>query len=387
MRLVRAAGACIAVAAAPALVHCGARTGFEDGSLGGGPATAEAGATSDGASAFDAPLADAGCTPAPPGGLAVASFPTTVVSIALTVVGDTLYAGTAAIGAASPLYTGALAGVPVTGGATQPLTAPGYSFGNVASDGARLYYPQTRGTPEGSGGSIYTVVGLAAIDLSTGGVHPIATPAPPWSTSSNLNSDMIAATTAFPGVFWIGGQAGSSSASTLSDWDARTDAATVLAQGQSLSGIAVDATGVYWADVGGSQGITVYALPLGGGTPSALAKVPGGTYGVLLGVTASDVVFVSDSATGTIEAVSKTGGGPRLLTTTTSSWANAFAWVDDPYLYWTESAAPTTLTRIPVAGGPSDVLPTQGEIQTLAFDACNVYVGSLGPSQVRARPK
>jgi hypothetical protein len=198
---------------------------------------------------------------------------------------------------------------------------------------------------------------------------------------------MIAATPAWPGVFWIGGMSGTDGASTLSAWDAQHDAVTTIASGQSLNGLAVDADGVYWADVGGGQGITVYTSPLGGGPPLVLANVPGGTHGQLLGVSTTDVVFVSDYTTGAIEAVAKTGGAVRQLVTATSAWVNAFAWVDYLSLYWTESSAPTTLNRIPVAGGAVDVVPSQGQIQSLAFDPCNIYIGTIGPTQLFVQPK
>jgi hypothetical protein len=365
------------------LLHCGSRTGLDD-TPGGSPG--DASTPEDAAS--DAGFLDASpCMSAPPGGLAVGSFPESVISIAVAVAGSTVYAGTADIGQASPLYTGALSSVPSGGGPTQPVAAPEYNFGNVASDGARLYYPQTSGAPDGPNGAIYQVLGLAAVDLATDAVHPIAAAAPPWSTSSNLNSDMIAATSAWPGVFWIGGMSGSDGASTLSAWNAPSDAVTTIATGQSLNGLAVDADGVYWADVGGDQGITVYSSALGGGQPLVLANVTGGTHGQLLGVSSTDVVFVSDYMTGSIEVVGKTGGAVRHLVTAASAWVNAFAWVDDLSLYWTESAGPTTLERILVAGGAVDVVPTQGQIQSLAFDACNVYIGSIGPTQVFVQPK
>jgi hypothetical protein len=157
--------------------------------------------------------------------------------------------------------------------------------------------------------------------------------------------------------------------------------------GEDLSGLAADATGVYWADVGGGQGITVYRSPLGGGQPSALAKVPGGTHGQLVGVSSSDVVFVSDYATGAFQAVSKAGGPVRPLVKAATAWVNDYAWVDDANLYWSVDAAPTTLNRIAVAGGAAEVVPTMGQIQSLAFDACNVYIGTLGPAQVLVQPK
>jgi hypothetical protein len=363
------------------LLGCGSRTGLESES---------ASDASPGDEAFpeDSPIGDgSSCTPAPAGGLAVGTFSEETISMAVAVAGNTVYVGTAAIGQSSPLYVGAISHVPSSGGKTQPLAAPAYNFGALASDGARLYYPQTSGLPEGcGGGAIYRVLGLASIDLATGAVHPIATVAPPWSTSSNLNSYMIAATPASPGVFWIGGATGSDAASTLLAWDPQSDAVTTIATGEALNGLAVDATGVYWADVGGGQGITVYRSPLGGGSISTLATVPGGTHGQLLGVSSADAVFVTDYATGAIDAVSKAGGPVRPLVTASATWVNDFAWVDDLDLYWTENETPTTLKRIPVTGGPVEIVPTKGSIQSLAFDACNVYIGSYGPARVFVEP-
>jgi hypothetical protein len=365
------------IAAVALLPCCGARTGLQGVRADGGAAPEDA--------SVDAPFVEAAaCMTAPAG--TIGTFSTSVISIGLAVTGGTVYAGTAAVSQAGPLYVGAVYDVAAKGGPTLPLSAPEFNFGNLATDGARLYYPQTTGMPDGPNGAIYRVLGVGAIDLATSAVHPIANATPPWSTSSNLNSYMIAATTARPGVYWIGGSGGPA-ATALSAWDPQSDAVTVLASGQALSGVAVDATGVYWADVGGGQGITVYSLPLAGGTPTTLVNVPGGTHGVLLGVSSADVVFVSDYMTGAIETVSKTGGTARPLVRAKASWVNAFAWVDDPYLYWTESVTPSTLSRIPVAGGPVEVVPTQGQLQSLAFDACNVYVGTLGPTQVVVQPK
>lgn len=376
----------MAIAVGSLLLHCGSRTGFEDmsplhDSSPGDAAPPEGGPP-------DAPSVEASsCAPAPAGGIAIGSFSTEVISIDLTVMEGTVYAGTAAISQNGPLYVGAITGVPSGGGTPQSLVAPEFNFGNVASDGERLYYPQTSGKPQGPNGAVYTVLGLASIDLATGAVHPITPPAPPRSTSSNLNSYMVAATSARSGVFWVGAPTGANGAGTLSAWIPTSDAVTTIATGEDLSGLAVDATGVYWADVGGGQGITVYTSPLGGGQPSVLAKVPGGTHGQLLGVSSSDVVFVTDYATGAIDAVSKTGGPVRPLVTAMSAWVNDFAWVDDSYLYWTENRDPTTLKRIPVAGGSVQVVPTKGQIQSLAFDACNIYIGSLGPTQVLVQPR
>lgn len=394
MALDRSLRVCILIVASS--VHCGSRTEIAD-TMSARAAPIDAGRSRDASSldAFssdavplDAPAVDASaCVPAPAGGITIATLPDTVISVALAVAAGTVYVGTAANGDAGALYVGAVSRVPALGGPSAPIPAPAFNFGALASDGARLYYAQTSGRSEGPGSAIYQVVGVASINLATDAVQPIATLSSPWSTSSNPNSTMIAATTAYPGVFWIGGGQGAQGASTLSAWSSTTKTVTTLATGQSLSGLAVDATGVYWADSGGDQGITVYRGPLGGGAPTTLVNVPGGTHGVLLGVSTTDVIFVSDYLTAPILAVSKTGGAARSLVTATSAWVNAFAWVDDLYLYWIEPTGPSTLQRVPVAGGPVEVVPTQGQVQSLAFDACNVYIGSQGLAQVVALPK
>lgn len=335
----------------------------------------------------DAPLGDAGaCIPAPPGGIVISGFPdSAVLSVGLAVAASTVYAGVSSLVGTSALQTGVIERVASIGGPMQPLPAPAYNFGNLASDGARVYYPESQGTPQGPNSAIYTLLGVAAIDLVTGAVHPIASTTPPWSTSSLDTTYMLAATPGTPGVFWIGGSTGSGRANTLSAWNPATDAVTVIATGQALSGLAVDDTGVYWADVGG--GITVYRSAPGGGAPITLANVPGGTHGALLGVSSNDVVFVPDYMTGVIDVVSKSGGAARALAKASASWVNAAAWVDETYLYWTENATQTILSRVAVAGGATEVVPTQGVIQTMAFDACNVYIATTNPVEVLVRPK
>jgi hypothetical protein len=400
MVLLRSMRPFVLIAAGALLLHCGARSEIAEltatggaassasSTIGTSTATTGSGAGGAGGSANDAgPLVDASCTPAPPAGVTIATLSTNVLSIALAATGGTVFAGIAATTPASALLAGTIDGVPSNGGSVRPLASPSFNFGNVATDGARLYYAQSVGHALWSGSASYTVTGLAAVDLASGAVLPIATDAPPWSVSSNLNSSMIAATPAWPGVFWIGGMSGSDGAGKLSAWTPASTAATVLATGDDLSGLAVDATSVYWADVGAGQGITVFNAPLGGGAKATLANVPGGTHGVLLGVSTTDVVFVSDYASGAIHAVSKTGGPVRPLVTAAASWVNAFAWVDEVYLYWTESGSASTLKRIPVAGGAAEVVPTSGQIQSLAFDACNRYVGTLGPTQIFAHPR
>jgi hypothetical protein len=366
-------------------VHCGSRTGILgttfDSAFDGG---------ADAISSFDTGAPDASapsCVPAPPGGTTLGGLPGEVFYTAVAVAGPTVYVATTAEGLKSSVEVGSIFRGPAAGGPTEAIVAPEYIFGNLASDGARLYYLQMTGRDEGGGSSIYDVLGLASVDLATGTVQSIAALGPPRSTSSLTNSYMIATTSSRPGVFWIGSPTGEQAASTLYAWDPASDAITTLATGESLSGVAADATGVYWADTGGGEGINVYRRALAGGETSTLATVAGGKFGQLLGVSSDDVVFVSDYLTGSIETVSKKGGRVTHLVSATSAWVNDYAAVDDTYLYWVEDDAQSTLKRVLVTGGAPEIVPTKGDIQAVAFDACNAYIASTNLPEVSVRRK
>jgi hypothetical protein len=75
-----------------------------------------------------------------------------------------------------------------------------------------------------------------------------------------------------------------------------------------------------------------------------------------------------------IEAVPKAGGAVQHVITADV----LFAWVDDEYFYWSETAHQGTLLRVQVSGGTPETVwdqPAPGSIESLAFDACNVYIG------------
>jgi hypothetical protein len=369
----------VTVALSALSIHCGSRTGILDSKV---DDVADAVAPFD-TSVPDAPVAS--CVPAPLSGTTLGGFSGEIFYMAVAVVGPTVYVATTADSPTSSVEVGSIFREATAGGTTEPIAAPEYIFGNLASDGSRLYYLQAMGQDQGGGSSIYSILGLASLDVATGAVHPIGTEAPPRSASSLTNSYMIATAAPRPGVFWIGSPAGATSASSLLAWDPATEAVTTLATGESLSGVAADATGVYWADIGGGQGITIYRMPLAGGERSTLATVPGGTYGQLLGVSNDDVVFVSDYATGAIETVPKAGGPVAHLVNAASAWVNDYAVVVEPYLYWVENVTQDTLRRILVTGGTPEIVPTQGDPQALAFDACNLYIAWTNPPEVAIR--
>ncbi|HEX8789506.1 MAG TPA: hypothetical protein VF765_01045 [Polyangiaceae bacterium] len=159
------------------LLDCGSRSALETIPAREASAGDDAGELPEAAPPPDVTFPEASsCTPAPAGGMAVGSFSLAVISMGVAVAGSTVYAGTATISQTSPLYGGAISRVPASGGPTQAVTAPSFNFGGLASDGARIYYPQSSGMAQGPNGAVYEVLGLASMDTSTGAVHAINTP-------------------------------------------------------------------------------------------------------------------------------------------------------------------------------------------------------------------
>jgi hypothetical protein len=182
-------------------------------------------------------------------------------------------------------------------------------------------------------------------------------------------------------------------ATTLYFWDPQSNVNSPFATGKDLQGVAVDGTGVYWADTGGQQD-TIYKAPLAGGPSSVLATVPWSVArGAVVGLSSTSVVFASDGvaagSTGfpeaSIEAVAKAGGPVRHVLTADF----VLGWVDEDQLYWVEQSNEGRLQRIPIAGGNTEVIwdePPPGRVEQVAFDACNVYIGVTNVSMTLPTP-
>jgi hypothetical protein len=359
---------------------CGARTSLDDGYAASARSGASAGsdkpAMGDASTSVEGGVA--ACSPQPATGVAIASIGDIHDNHALGVADSTLYIGTIDT-SASPV-SGAISEIPLGGGARRTLVAPEYVLGGFAFDGSRIYYPRTGTSTNDAGVTLQSTIGLVSEDLTTQAASDLPNPLVPGQ---------FAATSARPGVFWLGGHP-MGLTTTLYFWDPQSNVNSPLATGEYLVGVAVDGTGVYWADTGGQQD-TIYTAPLDGGPPTLLATAPWTVArGGLLGLSSKDVVFVREFATGSIgvsiEAVARTGGPVRQVLTTDV----LFAWVDDDHVYWSEQAHQGRLQRMPIAGGNAEIVwdqPAPGQVVSVAFDACNIYIGLINVGQVYAREK
>jgi hypothetical protein len=139
---------------------------------------------------------------------------------------------------------------------------------------------------------------------------------------------------------------------------------------QDAQDLVVDATNVYWTN---PLDNTVMTVPVGGGTPQALAQDQSGASGIA--VDATTVYWGTSSG---IVSLPKVGGSPTTLYPTTGPLYHALA-VDATTLYWTtfdgNNIAPS-LTSAPLSGaGPQQVLASGagGLWRDVAVDANRVY--------------
>jgi hypothetical protein len=361
------------------LAGCGARSGLD------GPSPDSGSPPMPDASPLPQapqPCAPRVCTPQPATGVTIATFPPapSVEQIALVPVGSAVYVATSTWLAQA--FAGAITEAPMGGGAAQSIMAPAFNVGSLTSDGTRLYYPQTVCRGLGNNSFETQVTGLASVDLATHAVRPIPTGWQPSAVipggvfgSDSFTTELVASCVR-PGLFWLGGLPPTGvnyGGTALYAWDPQSDTNSTVATGEDLVGLALDDTNVYWADSRADQ-LTLYAAPIAGGPPTALATAAA-THGgsALLGASSTRLVFMSDFSSGSIQAVGKQGGAVEQVL------SNPFvvAAVDEEYLYWVDHSQ-ATLQRRPLGGGAAQVVwrgDSSTQVRTVAFDACNVYVG------------
>ena len=176
------------------------------------------------------------------------------------------------------------------------------------------------------------------------------------------------------------------------------DSATLTATGQQgevarLSLVGSRARYVYWVDNGTCglcHGGTVNKVPIGGGTVTTLARVPGGRWPASVAVDGTYVYWVSPSSSGAHGTVSKVpiGGG----SVTTLAGAQGYPYsvaVDRTHVYWVNWLS-GEVNKVPLGGGTVTTLANEGRpAYSIAVDSTNVYWDndySLGGGELNKVP-
>jgi hypothetical protein len=228
--------------------------------------------------------------------------------------------------------------LPVTGGTPTTVANNLRGARTVATDGANVYWGYQDGTILEK-----RIVGGPDVTLATGLPNPIRmavdatdlyvlgdSGASLWKVSlANGARTTLAPITDRPyalaldatNVYWAG-------VGALKQLPKTGGAPVTLAVGEP-SGVAVDATTVYFTDF---QAGTVAAVPIGGG--AAVTLVSGLRYPSAVAVDATNVYFVNSSPTDVSLMKVPIGGGAAVVMAVGLTGAPSYVGIDASYVYW-----------------------------------------------------
>jgi hypothetical protein len=288
------------------------------------------------------------------------------------VIVDGAYAYWADYGAASG--NGAIARVPLAGGAAETL-APSRLFPSaMAIDGTSLYWIEADADDENGK--------VLRMPLDGGTIDTLATSVAPLEIAIDARH-----------VYWTTFDPGTSPYGTLLVAAKDGGATSTLASNQmGLSGLAIDGTRAYWGTSNG--GGAVMSVPLDGGSATELAaSASGAPVSVVVDPKRVYWTTVTDTVsgqTGVLEQAPLDGGAPVTLISD-STEVGAIA-VDTTSLYWTDGTTGGSIFQRPLDGGATTTLGiNQDQIFHLAVDPTSLYwvigSGGYGGTIVKLSPK
>jgi hypothetical protein len=144
-----------------------------------------------------------------------------------------------------------------------------------------------------------------------------------------------------------GGNGGTSGAGN--DCDASSPCATTIIGGlDGVTGIVVDGTNIYYA-VWPATGGAIYSVPLGGGSPSQLAKASGPA----LMATDGTNIYWAEAGGEDVMSVPISGGTPTTVAQSQTSSAYYGVAVQDGVLYWTSPSEGNVYEKLLASTSPN----------------------------------
>jgi hypothetical protein len=297
--------------------------------------------------------------------------------------------------------SGAVRSVPAEGGALTTLFSGQAETRGIATDGVNVYWA-TEGTPQAcpaDGGTcappvsgslvMAPIAGGAATTLATGQNNPLRV------ATDGVN------------VYWTDEGTANDQAFAPDDTDGAVMAVPVgggtpiaIASNQfMMGGLATDGASVYWTRAGTNSTATdgaVMKAPVGGGTSTPLAT--GQYFPTEIAVDATSVYWITQQSptpgvgvsadSALLMKVPKDGGAPTMLATTIATLGDlpsGFA-VDDTSVYFVSGS---DFLKVPIGGGPAVPFAIGEGSNALGFalDATDVYWTDATFGKVMKTPK